>query len=53
MMSVLIQGPKQPSNNINVSLKSLVDELLQLWSKVYICGTSTKIRLLTYMLCCS
>ena len=33
MMSVLIQGPKQPGNNIYVYLNPLVEELLQLWGK--------------------
>ncbi|XP_035820340.1 uncharacterized protein [Zea mays] len=33
MMPCLIQGPKQPGNNIDVYLQPLVDELLQLWSK--------------------
>jgi hypothetical protein len=33
MMSVLIQGPKQPGNDINVYLMPLVEELLLLWSK--------------------
>jgi hypothetical protein len=33
MMSVLIQGPKQPGNDIDVYLRPLVDELLQLWAK--------------------
>jgi hypothetical protein len=32
-MLVLIQGPKQPGNNINVYLRPLVDELLLLWKK--------------------
>ncbi|KAK1604230.1 hypothetical protein QYE76_027903 [Lolium multiflorum] len=32
MMPVLIQGPKQPGNDIDVYLKPLVEELLQLWS---------------------
>jgi hypothetical protein len=32
MMPVLIQGPRQPSNNIEVYLRPLVDELLQLWA---------------------
>ncbi|XP_071680518.1 uncharacterized protein [Lolium perenne] len=32
MMPVLIQGPKQPGNDIDVYLKPLVDELLQMWS---------------------
>ena len=31
MMSVLIQGPKQPGNDIDVYLRPLVDELLLLW----------------------
>jgi len=31
MMPVLIQGPKQPGNDIDVYLRPLVDELLQLW----------------------
>ena len=30
--AVLIQGPKQPGNDIDVYLRPLVDELLQLWS---------------------
>ena len=32
MMPVLIQGPKQPGNNIDVYLRPLVEELLQLWN---------------------
>ena len=31
MMPVLIQGPKQPDNDIEVYLKPLVKEFLQLW----------------------
>ncbi len=31
MMPVLIQGPKQPDNDIDVYLRPLVEELLQLW----------------------
>ena len=31
MMSVLIQSPKQPGNDIDVYLRPLVEELLQLW----------------------
>jgi hypothetical protein len=31
MMPVLIQCPKQPDNDINVYLRPLVEELLQLW----------------------
>ena len=31
MMPVLIEGPKQPGNNIDVYLRPLVEELLQLW----------------------
>jgi hypothetical protein len=33
MMPVLIQGPKQPDNDIDVYLRPLVEELLQLWAK--------------------
>jgi hypothetical protein len=33
IMPVLIQGPKQPDNDIDVYLRPLVDELLQLWAK--------------------
>jgi hypothetical protein len=33
MMHVLIQGPKQPGNDIDVYLRPLVEELLLLWSK--------------------
>ena len=32
MMPVLIQGPKQPGNDIDVYLRPLGDELLQLWN---------------------
>ena len=32
MMAVLIQGPKQPDNDINVYLRPLVEELLQMWN---------------------
>ena len=32
MMPVLIQGPKQPGNDIDVHLRPLVEELLQLWN---------------------
>ena len=34
MMPVLIQGPKQPSNDIDVYLRPLVEELLLLWNKL-------------------
>jgi hypothetical protein len=33
MMLVLIQGPKQPGNDIDVYLRPLVDEILLLWKK--------------------
>jgi hypothetical protein len=33
MMPVLIQGPKQSGNDINVYLRPLVDELLLLWKE--------------------
>jgi hypothetical protein len=32
MMPVLIQGPKQPGNDIDVYLRPLVEELLQPWN---------------------
>jgi hypothetical protein len=32
MMPMLIQGPKQPRNDIDVYLSPLVEELLLLWS---------------------
>jgi hypothetical protein len=34
MMPVLIQGPKQTQNNINVYLRPLVEKLLRLWSTI-------------------
>jgi hypothetical protein len=33
VMPVLIQGPKQPGNDIDVHLRLLVDELLLLWKE--------------------
>jgi hypothetical protein len=33
MMSMLIQGPKQPGNDIDVYLRPLVEELLLLWNR--------------------
>jgi hypothetical protein len=33
MIIVLIQGLRQPSNDIDVYLRPLVDELLQLWGR--------------------
>ena len=32
ILSVLIQGPKQPDNKIDMYLRPLVEELLQLWN---------------------
>jgi hypothetical protein len=32
-MPVLIQGPRQPGNDINVYLRPLVEELLLLWNR--------------------
>ena len=32
MMPVLIQGPNQPGNDIDVYLRPLVEELLELWN---------------------
>jgi hypothetical protein len=34
MMPVLIQGPKQLRNDIDVYLRPLVEELLLLWSSI-------------------
>ena len=33
LMPALIQGPKQPGNDINAYLRPLVDELLLLWKR--------------------
>ena len=33
MMPVFIQGPRQPSNDIDVYLRPLVEELLLLWNR--------------------
>jgi hypothetical protein len=50
MMPMLIQGPKQPGNDIDMYLRPLVDELLLLWKKkMYVCG----MRISTYEHCCS
>ena len=32
MMPMLIQGPKQPGNDIDVFLKPLMEDLLKLWT---------------------
>jgi hypothetical protein len=32
-MSIIIQGPKQPGNDINVYLRPLIDETKMLWAK--------------------
>jgi len=54
IMPVLIQGPKQPSNDINLYLRPLVEELLLHGaSQVYACWTSTNKNTLTYEHCCS
>ena len=37
MMPVLIQGPRQPGNDIDMYLRPLVDELLELWAKPGVC----------------
>jgi hypothetical protein len=37
MMPVLIQGPKQPDNNIDVYLRPLGEELLQLFKTINKC----------------
>jgi hypothetical protein len=33
MMLMLIQGPKQPANDIDVYLRPLIDEILLLWKE--------------------
>jgi hypothetical protein len=33
MMPIIIQGPKQPDNDIDVYLRPLIDELKTLWEK--------------------
>jgi hypothetical protein len=33
MMPIIIQGPKQPGNDIDVYLRPLIDELKTLWAK--------------------
>jgi hypothetical protein len=54
MMSVLTQGPKQPGNDIDVYLRPLIEELLQLWpNQVYVHGMSTNMSHLTYDHCFS
>jgi hypothetical protein len=37
MMTMLIQGPKQLGNDIDVYLRPLVDELLLLWKEEGVC----------------
>ena len=37
MMPVLIQGPKKPRNDIDVYLRPLVEEFLQLWNGNGVC----------------
>jgi len=34
VMPVLIQGPKQPGNDIDVYLRPLIEELILLWSEI-------------------
>ncbi len=54
MMPVLIQGPKQPGNDIDVYLRPLVEELLQLWGKPgVVCGMRTNRSNLIYEGCYS
>jgi hypothetical protein len=37
MMTMLIKGPKQLGNDIDVYLRPLVDELLLLWKEEGVC----------------
>ena len=39
MMSIIIQGPKQPGNDIDVYLRPLVEDLKLLWKKEGVCHT--------------
>ncbi|XP_062111954.1 uncharacterized protein LOC133823304 [Humulus lupulus] len=41
-LSMLILGPKQPGNDIDVYKEPLIDELLELWKGVYTYDASTK-----------
>ena len=41
-LSMLIPGPKQPGNDIDIYLEPLIDELLELWNGVYTYDISTK-----------
>ena len=41
-LSMLIPGPKQPGNDIDIYLEPLIDELLKLWNGVYTYDISTK-----------
>ena len=53
MMPVLIQGPKQPGNDIDVYLRPLVENFYSCGLEmVYVCGMSTDRRNLTCMHCC-
>ena len=53
MMPVLIQGPKQPGNDIDVYIRPLFEELYSCGMEtVYVCAMNTNNRNLTYMRCC-
>ncbi|XP_062118660.1 uncharacterized protein LOC133832313 [Humulus lupulus] len=41
-LSMLIPGPKEPGNDIDVYLEPLINELLELWKGVYTYDVSTK-----------
>ncbi|KAL5570264.1 hypothetical protein UlMin_026839 [Ulmus minor] len=41
-LSMLIPGPKQPRNDIDIYLQPLIDELQELWNGVYTYDASTK-----------
>jgi hypothetical protein len=53
MLSVLIQGPKQPDNDIDVYERPLVDELLFLWKDNGGCVWDDSKRASSYEHCCS
>ena len=41
-LSMLISGPKQPGNDIDIYLQPLIDELQELWRGVYTYNASEK-----------
>src|SRR5664279_2243993 len=52
MMSMLIQGPKQPGNDIDIYLKLLVDELQTLWKEGVLVYDAYKEKSPIFVHCC-